>query len=86
MPDPIAWIDHVPPADWKGDLADQLAACRDPRTGAVDHILAVHSLHPAGLAGHLALYRAAMEGCETLPRVDCELVALLVSAENDCHY
>lgn len=85
-PDRIAWIDALPPPDWEGDLADLLPQVRDPRSGEVDHVMAVHSLHPRGMAGHLGLYAAAMEGCERLPRVDCELVALVVSLENHCHY
>ncbi|MEM1451530.1 MAG: peroxidase [Planctomycetota bacterium] len=81
-----AWIRTVPAAAWEGDLAALRDACRDPATGEVDHILLVHSLHPAGLAAHLGVYRTAMTGTKGLPKVDRELVALVVSRINECHY
>lgn len=52
----------------------------------MDHIMSIHSLHPAGLAGHLALYEAVMRGTKTLRKVDRELIALVVSSKNSCHY
>ena len=70
----------------RGELAGLYDAARDPETGAVDHIMSVHSLHPAGLAAHLSLYRAVMRGTGSLPKVDRELVALVVSRLNACHY
>ena len=58
----------------------------DRESGSVDNIMAVHSLNPAGLAAHDALYRSAMAGTATLRKVERELIALVVSAENRCHY
>ncbi|MEM9382919.1 MAG: carboxymuconolactone decarboxylase family protein [Planctomycetota bacterium] len=81
-----AWIRTLAAEAWGGELAALRDACRDPRTGAIDHILLVHSLHPDGLAGHLGVYRAAMAGTPGLPKVDRELVALVVSGINGCHY
>ena len=72
--------------DESAELAELYRQARDPRTGAVDHIMSVHSLHPAGLAAHLALYTAVMRGTRTLPQVDRELVALVVSGLNGCGY
>jgi alkylhydroperoxidase family enzyme len=94
----MAWIrtvpDPPPPEPGgqreRGGDGDELAAlyrrARDPESGRVDHILAVHSLHPAGLAAHLDLYRAVMRGTRGLPAVDRELIALVVSRLNGCHY
>ncbi len=80
----------IPEAEWgdasDGQLAPLLAPSKDPDTGDVDNILGVHSLHPAGLAAHLAVYRAAMAGTPGLRKVDRELVALVVSQTNGCHY
>ena len=81
----MAWIRTRPdPPD--PELEPTLARCADPATGVVDEILRVHSLDPAGLAGHLALYRASMRGTPGLPTVDRELIALVVSILNGCHY
>jgi len=46
----------------------------------------VHSLNPRGMAAHQALYESAMAGTATLRKVERELIALVVSLENDCHY
>lgn len=81
-----AWIEVVPEDQWTGDLEPLLEACLDPGQESVDNILAVHSLDPAGLAAHLAVYRSAMAGTAGLRKVDRELVALVVSQTNDCHY
>lgn len=43
-PPRAAWIEIVPEAEATGELAAAYAAERDPRTGRVDHVLAVHSL------------------------------------------
>lgn len=59
---------------------------RDPRTGQLDHILQIHSLHPAGLAAHFQLYRTAMRASRSLRKVERELIAFVVSQANDCHY
>ena len=44
------------------------------------------ALNPAGLAAHLQLYRAVMRGSRSLRKVERELIALVVSRVNDCHY
>ncbi len=82
----MAWIETVPDDDWEGALADLHPRVVDPTHGKVDHIMAVHSLNPTGLAAHDGLYRSAMSGTATLRKVERELVALVVSLENHCHY
>jgi len=82
----MAWIRLVPREDADEPLRKLLDAARDPQTGALDEILHVHSLHPAGLAAHLELYRAVMRGTPGLPKLERELVALHVSRLNGCHY
>lgn len=52
----------------------------------MDHILQVHALHPRGLAAHHELYRAVMRGTATLRRAEREMIAVVVSAANACHY
>ena len=55
-------------------------------TSQVDNILKIHSLHPEGLAGHMELYSAVMKGSPTLRKVDREMIAVVVSTLNQCHY
>jgi len=81
------WIDVVPDDDWtQGPLADLRADVVDPTSDRVDHIMSIHSLSPAGLAAHHGLYRSAMSGTSSLRKVDREMIALVVSLENHCHY
>ena len=51
-----------------------------------DNILSCHSLNPAVMKAHIALYRAIMFGDSPLSRVEREAVAVCVSAANNCHY
>ena len=87
-PDRPAWIQIVPDEDWRDTdgLADQYDAVVDRTHGRIDRIMAIHSLNPTGLAAHNALYSSAMSGTATLRKVERELIALVVSLENDCHY
>ena len=82
----MSWIRQVPDDRWDGDLAPLHERVVDRDAGRVDHVMAVHSLNPRGLAAHDALYRSAMAGTGSLRKVERELIALVVSRENDCHY
>ena len=82
----MSWIKTIDPGDAEEPLSELYSASADPRTGAVDNIMRIHALHPAGLEAHLALYAAVMRGTETLPKRDRELIALRVSQLNGCHY
>ncbi len=68
------------------ELRHLYAEVRDPSTGKLDNIMRIHSLHPAGLRTHFALYRAVMAGTPGLRTVDRELVAWVVSKLNGCRY
>jgi len=81
------WIDTVADHEWTdGRLAELHPRVVDPGHGRVDHIMAIHSLNPRGMAAHDALYRSAMAGTGTLRKLERELIALVVSMENECHY
>ena len=82
----MARITVIPDDDWEGELAELYARVVDRTWGRVDNILAVHSLNPRGMAAHQGLYESAMSGTATLRKVERELIALVVSLTNDCHY
>lgn len=82
----MAWIETVPDDEWEGELAALHGEVVDREHHRVDHIMAIHSLNPRGLAAHSALYSSAMAGTATLRKVERELVAFVVSLENQCHY
>jgi alkylhydroperoxidase family enzyme len=82
----VAWIDVIDEQSADGPLAMHYAPMVDPAYGRVDNILQIHSLHPAGMRTHWELYREVMTGTPTLPKVDREMIALVVSVINNCHY
>ena len=84
----MAWIETIPDDQWQGDaqLGALYDAVIDRRYGRVDQIMAIHSLNPTALAAHNGLYTSAMAGTATLRKVERELIALVVSIENRCHY
>ena len=83
---PIAWIETIDEEDAGEELEALYARVKGPGDAAVDNVLAVHSLHPQGLAAHYDVYRAAMDGTRALHRVDREMIAFVVSSVNGCHY
>ncbi len=83
---PAAWIEVVPEDEATGLLAELYDDHRAPQTGIVDHIMAVHSLHPETLRDHSQLYRTLMYGTGGLTRAERELIGVVVSAANRCHY
>ncbi|MCF6238551.1 MAG: carboxymuconolactone decarboxylase family protein [Candidatus Marinimicrobia bacterium] len=58
----------------------------EDRVSDNDHILQIHSVHSKLLKMHLALYKELMYGSSPLSRIQRELIAVVVSAENECHY
>ncbi len=82
----MARIETVPDDSWDGELGKLYPTVVDPKYGRVDNIIAVHSLNPRGLAAHQSLYGSAMASTASLRKVERELIALVVSLENHCHY
>ncbi len=80
------WIATVAEDDTAGELVELYEAARDTDNGRVDNIMSIHSLHPGGLRTHFELYREVMTGTATLRKVERELIALVVSKANECHY
>ena len=84
----MSWIESIPESSWSDneELRTMYDKVVDPTYGRVDHIMAVHSLNPKGMAAHQSVYSSAMAGTATFRKVERELIALVVSLENDCHY
>ncbi len=51
-----------------------------------DNILRVHTVHPRVMRQHYDLYVEIMHRPGPLTRVQREMVAVVVSATNGCHY
>jgi alkylhydroperoxidase family enzyme len=81
----MAWIEVIDEPEADGDLAAQYAELVEP-WGGVDNILKIHSLSPASLRAHVLLYKTLMYGPSPLTRAQREMIAVVASAANRCHY
>ncbi len=81
----MTWIKTIPPPSASGELLEQYERMRDP-VGNVANILQVHSLNPAALRAHFDLYRTLMFARSELSRAQREMIAVVVSKTNGCHY
>jgi alkylhydroperoxidase family enzyme len=79
------WIQSVDPGAARGLLKEVYdAAVR--RAGRVFQIVRAMSLAPRTLEASLELYKRVMLGPGTLARYQREMLAVVVSRANDCHY
>lgn len=81
----MAWIETINPADATGLLAEIYDAATR-RAGRVYNILRVQSLNPNVLRAGLGVYLDLMHGQSPLSRAQREMIAVVVSALNECHY
>jgi alkylhydroperoxidase family enzyme len=81
----MAFIPYVPEGEAEGLLARLYAGYRSEH-GGVDNILRIHSLNPESMRGHVRYYTHLMRGPSPLSRAQREMIAVVVSAANDCFY
>jgi alkylhydroperoxidase family enzyme len=81
----LAYIPYVPYKDASGPLAELYERFSTPE-GEVDNIIRIHSLNPPSMGHHVTLYSHLMRGKSPLTRTQREMIAVTVSAENDCFY
>ena len=81
----MAWITEIDEREAEGSLKEQYSKLKEP-WGGIDNILKIHSLNPESLAAHVQLYKTVMFGKSPIPRIDREMIALVVSSINQCHY
>lgn len=81
----MAWIKIIHEREAEGELKTIYEKLIEP-WGGVDNIMKIHSLNPPSLSGHFELYKTLMRGRSGLTRVQREMIAVVVSALNRCHY
>jgi alkylhydroperoxidase family enzyme len=81
----VPYIHTVPYDESDGPLRREYDAAIK-RAGKVFNIVGIQSLHPRVLRASIALYQTLMMGEGALPRWTRELLAVVVSRENGCHY
>jgi alkylhydroperoxidase family enzyme len=58
----------------------------DDRVPDHDNILRIHGVRSRTMRQHYDLYRELMYGRSPLSRIQREMIAVVVSAANECHY
>ena len=81
----MAWINVINEENPTASLIDQYKNLIEP-WGGVDNILKIHSLDPESLDAHVRLYKMAMYGKSSVHRSEKEMIAVVVSTINQCHY
>ena len=82
----MPWIDAPHEDDWDESLEELKSRVIDPAHDRVDWVLRIHALDAGSMNAHYVLYRQAMTGTKTLRKVEREMIAVVVSKLNDCHY
>ncbi len=72
----MAYIDYLD--EEQIDAADRVADR--------DNIIQIHGVHSRTMRRHYDLYKELMYGRSPLSRIQREMIAVVVSAENKCHY
>lgn len=81
----MAFIKLIEEREATGKLAEIYEAARK-RAGRVYNILKIQSQNAAALQAMLDLYAATVRGESPLSRAQREMLAVVVSRANQCHY
>ena len=81
----MAFIPYVPEGEATG-LLHKLYQRYGGGDGPLDNILRIPSLNPRSLKDHVELYSHLMRGRSPLSRAQREMIAVVVSATNNCFY
>jgi len=81
----MGFIKTIPP----DEATDRLKRVYDSaikRAGSVANVLRIQSLNPKVLQAGVQLYQAIMHAESSLSRAEREMIAVVVSVENECFY
>jgi alkylhydroperoxidase family enzyme len=81
----VAWIKTISVEQAAGELKREYEAAIQ-RAGRVWNIVKLMSLNPRTLRASMQVYLSAMHGPSALSRAQREMLAVVVSKANDCHY
>jgi uncharacterized peroxidase-related enzyme len=81
----MPWIQTVDESDAREPLKQAYENIKGTR-GKVANIIKIQSLNPRSMTNHMDLYLTLMFGPSGLKRDERELIAVVVSASNDCQY
>ena len=81
----MAWIKMIKESEATGRLKRLYDQLIEPWSG-VDNILKIHSLNVRSLKAHVDLYITMMRGKSELSLIQREMIAVVSSTLNKCHY
>lgn len=81
----MAWIEVINETEATGRLRELYEQYQGP-WGGVDNIIKIHSLNVKSMQTHYDLYAHLMRGRSPLTRVQREMIAVVASVANQCHY
>ena len=81
----MAWIKVISEDEATGRLKELYEKYQES-WGEVDGILKIHSLNVKSMQTHYDLYAHLMRGRSDLSRIQREMIAVVVSAVNQCRY
>ncbi len=81
----MAHVEKVPPEQAEGALAREYEAAQR-RAGRIWEIVAVQSQNGESLRQSMRMYGQVMFGDSPLSRAQREMIAVVTSQANDCHY
>ena len=81
----MAWIRVIAEGAAEGELKAAYAEMVEP-WGGVDNIMKIHSLNVPSLHAHDHFYKTVMYGRSGIKRPQREMIAVVVSTLNRCHY
>ncbi len=81
----MAWIRTIEPDEATGALRQEYAKAVK-RAGRVFNIIKLQGLNPGQLRNSINLYLSVMHAPSPLSRAQREMLAVVVSAANQCHY
>jgi len=82
----MAFISYQPDSQTRQQVDHLLGLYRDPTAGVAPNILRIQSQSPGGLRAHFDLYSTLMLARAPLSHRQRVMIALTVSAANECHY
>ncbi len=81
----MAWIPIIQEDKAEAELKDWYDKLSEP-WGGVENIMKIHSLNVNSLKSHYELYLTAKKGTKDLSYIQREMIAVIVSKVNQCHY
>lgn len=81
----MAYVSKIPPEEATGSLKREFDAAM-ARAGRIWEIVAVQSQNADALRDGMRLYRTTMYGESPLSRQQREMIAVVTSMANECHY